>query len=88
MFRKTQPTLRVAKAILAHADERIWGYPLSKEARVHSGTLYPILWKMLEAGWVRDGWEQQAESNGRPPRRYYVLTKEGREGLADLVRHM
>ena len=56
-----------------------------KEARVIvvEGTLYPLLTREKNAGLLSYRWE---ESQQGPPRKYYELTPEGREYLADLDR--
>ena len=67
-------------------SELHWGYGLSKTTGVRSGVLYPILERMLDEGWVDDGWEDRSEiSARRPPRRYYVLTGDGQAELAALL---
>jgi PadR family transcriptional regulator PadR len=63
-------------ALLADPDARHYGYELWKATGVRSGTLYPILHRMLNAGWLADGWEEQRGK--RPPRRYYTVTELGR----------
>lgn len=54
-----------------------------KEARVIvvEGTLYPLLTRQKNAGLLSYRWEESPQG---PPRKYYELTKEGREYLADL----
>jgi PadR family transcriptional regulator PadR len=65
---------------------RHWGYELSKRGGVRSGVLYPILHRMLNEGWLVDGWEDPADiREKRPLRRYYELTDEGREELGGLI---
>ena len=56
-----------------------------KEARVIvvEGTLYPLLTRLKNAGLLSYRWE---ESQQGPPRKYYELTTEGKEYLADLDR--
>jgi PadR family transcriptional regulator PadR len=46
---------------------------------VVEGTLYPLLTRMKNAGWLTYRWE---ESPAGPPRKYYQLTAEGRQLLA------
>jgi PadR family transcriptional regulator PadR len=48
------------------------------ELLVVEGTLYPILSRMKNAGWLRYRWE---ESSGGPPRKYYSLNEAGTEAL-------
>ncbi len=54
-----------------------------KEAKVIvvEGTLYPLLTRQKNGGLLSYRWE---ESQQGPPRKYYELTAEGREYLADL----
>ena len=41
---------------------------------VVEGTLYPLLTRMKNAGWIQYRWE---ESKSGPPRKYYQITEEG-----------
>lgn len=54
-----------------------------KEARllVVEGTLYPLLTRLKNAGLLQYRWE---ESPSGPPRKYYSLTTEGENSLAEL----
>jgi PadR family transcriptional regulator, regulatory protein PadR len=72
---------------MADANGRHWGYELSKRSGVRSGVMYPILRRMLDEGWLDDGWENQPRVGGaqRPPRRYYRLTEEGKIELGALI---
>ncbi|MCB0607779.1 MAG: PadR family transcriptional regulator [Lewinellaceae bacterium] len=49
---------------------------------VVEGTLYPLLTRLKNEGLLAYSWQ---ESNQGPPRKYYQLTDEGREFLADLT---
>lgn len=80
-MRRTHGTVSVARALLADPSSQHYGWELSRAARVRSATMYRILSRMLEAGWLTDGWEDPAAINGRPPRRYYQVTEDGRVGL-------
>ena len=48
---------------------------------VVEGTLYPLLTRMKNAGWLEYRWE---ESKSGPPRKYYQLTEKGRNLLEAL----
>lgn len=76
-MRRTKPLVKVAIVMMSNPNRRFWGYYLSREAKVRSGVLYPLLDRMLAEGWLADGWEDRAEAVGRPPRRYYELTEDG-----------
>lgn len=53
----------------------------SARIMVVEGTLYPLLTRLRKAGLVDYKW---VESNSGPPRKYYTLTKEGKEFLDGL----
>ncbi len=54
-----------------------------KEAKVIvvEGTLYPLLTRQKNGGLLSYRWEESPQG---PPRKYYELTTEGRDYLADL----
>jgi len=81
-MRRTHALIQVVLALMDEPLERHWGYELSKRSGVRSGVLYPILGRMLDEGWLEDGWEDPSEiETSRPPRRYYRLTAEGTAAL-------
>jgi PadR family transcriptional regulator PadR len=84
-MRRTHALVQVSLALLADPTGCHWGYDLSRRAGVRSGVMYPLLTRMLESGWLSDGWEPENEAIGRPPRRYYELTDVGRKELGALV---
>ena len=79
------------------------GYELSKlihsrsagQLRFHIDSLYPLLYRLEERGWIAGKWIEKA---GERRRRFYRLTSEGRRVLAaqrdhwrefvDAVRHI
>ena len=67
--------------MLADPFERQYGYELMKVTHLRSGTLYPLLDRMLVDGWVTDDWELPGETDSKKPRRYYSLTDLGRREL-------
>lgn len=81
-MRRTQTMLTVAETLLASRSRRFWGYDLCKASGIAPGSVYPMLAKFLNAGWIVDG-REPAEDNsaGRPPRRYYTLTDDGVRAL-------
>lgn len=88
-MRITVPTARVLAALLADPDADRYGLDLMQATGLPSGTLYPILHRLQEAGWVDAQWEQiDPAAQGRPARRYYRLTPLGvtsaRQALAEL----
>ena len=83
-MRRTRALVKVAAALMADPDGRHWGYQLWRQSGVRSGVMYPVLYRMLDQGWLSDGWEDQP--GGRPARRYYEITDTGRAALAALER--
>jgi DNA-binding PadR family transcriptional regulator len=69
-------TRQVLSELLTHS-EGCYGYELSKRTGVRSGTLYPTLARLAEAGLTTSYFEDDAEPPGRPRRRYHKLTGEG-----------
>lgn len=82
-MRLTHASVAVLRALLDDPEAYHYGYDLILQTGVCSGVIYPILWRMVDAGWLADGWEDQGaeQEYGRPRRRYYQLTG---EGLAEL----
>ena len=71
-------------AILANGDEyapAIIEKLKSAEMIVVEGTLYPLLTRLKNAGYLTYRWEESLQG---PPRKYYTLTEEGRTYLASL----
>lgn len=86
MMRRTQALMKVMAAFLQDPAEKHWGYDLSRRTEIRSGVLYPILKRMLEEGWLKDGWEEWNDNSPkRPPRRYYELTGDGQRAIAAIL---
>jgi len=77
-------------AILALlADEPLHGYEIARRVERQTGgvlqftlaSLYPLLYRMENRGWVRGAWQRLA--SGRQ-RRCYELTPKGRKQLAPM----
>ena len=71
-------------SILAKEDSyapRIISELKAAEMIVVEGTLYPILTRQKNQGLLTYRWEESPQG---PPRKYYSLTPEGREALAQL----
>ena len=64
------------------ADEPTYGYELVRRLgersggrfRIKEGTLYPVLYRLEDAGWIAPQWSQPARG---VPRKYYRLTDSG-----------
>jgi DNA-binding PadR family transcriptional regulator len=85
--RVTRPTALVLFAIARGLRH---GFDILDATGLQSGTAYPILRRLEDAGLLRSRWEAvaRARAEGRPPRRYYELTGAGAEALREaLERH-
>lgn len=77
MQRLTRTTTRTLLAFLEAPRSWRYGYDLMKVADLSSGTLYPLLARLTESGWLESRWED-TELPGKPPRQLYRLTATGR----------
>ena len=76
--RMTIPTQLVLQA-LVEGDEA-YGAQLGAQTHLPSGTVHPILARLEGLDWVVSRWEDvDPTTEGRPARRYYRLTSEGRD---------
>jgi PadR family transcriptional regulator PadR len=74
----TIQALLVLQVLLAEPNDEVYGLDIIKSSGVAPGTVYPLLQRLQQAGWVVDRWEQIDPAElGRPPRRYYRLTPGG-----------
>ena len=76
-LRRSPQTLAVLSALLGQPQEWHYGYELLRETGLKSGTLYPILARLKQGGWLQHRWEKPTAA-GRPHRHLYRLTRQGR----------
>lgn len=77
--RLSGPALRVLRLMIDDPRADWSGAAISKAARVGPGTLYPMLARFENAGWMSSRWETvDPRDAGRPRRRFYSLTGVGR----------
>ena len=80
----TRPPRHAATLLsLLAEDPAAWwhGYALMKATGLASGTLYPLLMRLAEEGFVESRW-QEPGLRGRPPRHAYRITVAGLRRLA------
>ncbi len=65
-----------------------YGFDIIDMTGLPGGTVYPALRRLEASGYVISKWEDQsvAQAAQRPPRKYYELTREGREALEEAVK--
>ena len=74
--RKSPQTALVLRELLAEAREWRYGYDLSRGTGLKSGTLYPLLIRLSDQGYLEARWAEP-EREGRPARHEYRLTDAG-----------
>jgi DNA-binding PadR family transcriptional regulator len=62
-----------------------YGFDIMDVTGLPSGTVYPALRRLEDTGYVKSKWEKHsiAQEESRPPRKYYELTRDGKEALAE-----
>ncbi len=76
--RITTAVARVLRQFLDEPGAPRYGFDLMRATGLASGTLYVILARLQQAGWLTSVQEEiDPASAGRPPRRLYRLTADG-----------
>ena len=57
----TVQTQLVLRALLDEPDAEHYGFELSKTTGLKDGTMYPMLARLEDAGWIEGFWEQSSE---------------------------
>jgi DNA-binding PadR family transcriptional regulator len=73
---RSAQTRQLLETMMLHARSWQYGYELSKQTGLKSGTLYPLLIRLSDQGLLESRW-QEPERPGKPPRHAYRLTGEG-----------
>jgi PadR family transcriptional regulator, regulatory protein PadR len=77
-LRMTTQMLAVLSVLVRDPAAEWYGLELTKLAGLKPGTIYPILGRLLNLGWLERRWEQiDPAAAGRPRRRLYRLTGVG-----------
>jgi PadR family transcriptional regulator PadR len=76
--RLTAQTLKVLGVLMSPAQDEISGAEIARMTDLASGTLYPMLLRLEQAGWLESRWEDGDPSKlRRPRRRLYRITGVG-----------
>jgi PadR family transcriptional regulator PadR len=83
------PAIRILGLMLQDPSADYYGLDLSQRAGLLTGTVYPLLQRLEERGWMESHREDvDPGAAGRPARRLYRLTglgeREGRRELTEL----
>jgi DNA-binding PadR family transcriptional regulator len=84
------PALRFGAVAILHAvaSGSRFGFDVMATTGLTSGTVYPALDRLEDLGYLTSEWEDAgiAHREGRPPRRYFTLTRPGAEALAEALK--
>lgn len=87
--RMSAATLKVVGALLSNPQRQLSGTEISRLTKLGSGTLYPILIRLEDAGWLESDWEKgDPHELGRPRRRFYRVTGVGKKRARAAVREL
>jgi len=78
--RKRAPSLAKLEVLSVFVEDPAtarYGSELMKATSLSSGSLYPILQRLEDDGWIEGVWEVLPADAQRPRRRYYRLTAMG-----------
>ncbi len=80
--RTTGATIDVLRALRAASGPE-WGLRIIKATGRPAGSVYPILERLEQRGWVVSSWEDD-EARPGPRRRFYRFTPEGAEAAIEV----
>ena len=88
MFSKINLSYSAAVILQAIANDYRYGFDVMELTGLPSGTVYPALRRLEQAGLVASQWEsdEAAFSEQRPARKYYEVTSDGREALNEALK--
>lgn len=79
--------LSYTMALVLQAIENgyLYGFEIMQATGLASGTIYPALRRLEDSSLIKSKWEKAsiAQAEQRPARKYYEITKLGREVLAE-----
>jgi PadR family transcriptional regulator, regulatory protein PadR len=81
-------TYATATILNAVANGYLYGFDIVDITGMPGGTVYPALRRLEEAGYLTSRWEKErvAHAELRPRRKYYEVTRAGRDVLAEAVK--
>jgi len=83
-IRLSPQTAKVLDTLIEAPRSWRYGYDISRDTGLKSGTLYPILMRLADRELVETRW--QTNESGMPPRHMYRLTADGLRSARALVR--
>ena len=86
--RVTNPLLDVLEVFFQALDEHddLHGWAIMKATKRSGPTVYGVLDRLEDAGWISGRWEDENPEPGKPRRRFYSLTPTGVSGAREILR--
>jgi PadR family transcriptional regulator, regulatory protein PadR len=87
-IRVTNPLLDVLEVLLQAFDNRddLHGWAIMKATKRSGPTVYGVLDRLEDAGWISGRWEDENPEPGKPRRRFYSITPTGVIGAREILR--
>lgn len=82
--RITETTIKVLQCLYEGKGQEIWGLEIVKKTGLKTGTVYPILERLENLGWVTSQWEVSSQRKGAR-RRTYLLTNSAIDEIANMT---
>jgi PadR family transcriptional regulator PadR len=85
--RSVRFTYSTAVVLFAVSRGFRYGFDIVDASALQTGTVYPVLRRLEDAGLLRSSWERvrTAREAQRPPRRYYQITGAGAAALREAL---
>lgn len=82
-------TMKVLSAFCEDPKAEMSGREIGRKVNLPSGTVYPILLRLQDAGWLKSRWEDvDPKEAGRPRRRFYTITGLGYQKTQDALKEV
>jgi PadR family transcriptional regulator PadR len=81
-------TYATATILNSVSNGYLYGFDIIDMTGMPGGTVYPALRRLEEAGYLSSTWEKErvAQAELRPRRKYYEITRSGRDALAEAIK--
>lgn len=84
--RITLQSMKVLRTFMDNLNEELSGVDVRKATSLATGTLYPILLRFEQAGWLTSNWEKVDPSEaGRPRKRLYKIAAAGQRKANEVL---
>jgi PadR family transcriptional regulator PadR len=82
--RITRPLRKVLEVFMRDLSAELYGLDLIDATKLKSGTLYPLLHRLVNEGWLERYGPVPSDAGG-PPRYFYKLTGVGQQAAARVL---